>query len=121
MLGLSLPRSDLHARIALRVERMFAAGLLEEVRGLLAGGISAGAHALKAIGYRECCRVLAGQLAVSDAIEEAKAATRRLAKRQMTWLRAEADMEWLAGAGGDLAARAISRVEARRGTGTRAG
>jgi tRNA dimethylallyltransferase len=121
MLGLSLPRSELHARIGVRVEGMFAAGLLEEVRRLFAGGISARAHALRAIGYRECCRVLAGELSVDEAIEEAKAATRRLAKRQMTWLRAEGDLGWLAGAGENLLARAIARVEARRGTGTGAG
>jgi tRNA dimethylallyltransferase len=121
MLGLRPPNRELHARIAQRVETMFAAGLLEEVRRLLADGISPRAHALKAIGYRECCRVLAGQLTVEDAIEEAKAATRRLAKRQMTWLRAEAEVEWLVGAGEGLVVRAISQVEARRGTGTGAG
>ncbi len=121
MLGLRLPRAELHARIAARVERMFAAGLLDEVRGLLAGGLPAQAHALKAIGYRECCRVLAGELHLGEAVEEAKGATRRLAKRQMTWLRAEADLEWLAGVGEDVLAQAISRVEARRGTGTGAG
>jgi tRNA dimethylallyltransferase len=121
MLGLRPPTRELHARIAQRVERMFAGGLLDEVRGLLADGISPRAHALKAIGYRESCRVLAGQLTVEDAIEEAKAATRRLAKRQMTWLRAEAEAEWLVGAGEGLVVKALSRVEARRGTGTGAG
>jgi tRNA dimethylallyltransferase len=121
MLGLRLPNPVLHARITGRVERMFASGLLDEVRGLLAEGISARAHAMKAIGYRECCRVLAGQMSMGEAIEEAEAATRRLAKRQRTWLRAEADVEWLAGAGEDVVEQALSRVEARRGTGTGAG
>jgi len=118
MLGLRLPVRDLHARIAVRVERMFAAGLLDEVRGLLAGGLSPRAHALKAIGYGECCRVLAGELQSAEAVEEAKGATRRLAKRQMTWLRAEAEVEWLAGGGGEVLERAVARVEARGGTGT---
>jgi tRNA dimethylallyltransferase len=118
MLGLRLPRVELHARIGLRVERMFASGLLREVENLLAGGLSPRAHALKAIGYRECCQVLAGSLTVPEAVERAKAATRQLAKRQMTWLRGEADVEWLAAADPELLAAATARVEARFGTGT---
>jgi tRNA dimethylallyltransferase len=118
MLGLNPPRATLHARIALRVERMFAAGLLREVEGLLAGGVSPQAHALKAIGYRESCRVLDGTLTLSEAVEKATAATRQLAKRQMTWLRGESGVEWLPGDGDDLLAQAIARVEARGGTGT---
>jgi tRNA dimethylallyltransferase len=100
---------------------MFAAGLLREVEGLLAGGLSPNAHALKAIGYREACDVLAGSLTVQEAVERANAATGRLAKRQMTWLRGETEVEWLAGAGEELLAEATSRVEARGGTGTGAG
>jgi tRNA dimethylallyltransferase len=118
MLGLRPQREELHARIGQRVERMFAAGLLREVRGLLAGGISPQAHALKAIGYRESCQVLAGVLTEQEAVERAKAATRQLAKRQMTWLRGEREVEWLAGAGSEVLPAAASRVEARRGTGT---
>ncbi|HLE61415.1 MAG TPA: tRNA (adenosine(37)-N6)-dimethylallyltransferase MiaA [Thermoanaerobaculaceae bacterium] len=121
MLGLRLPRAELHARIGLRVESMFAAGLLREVKELLAEGLSPQAHALKAIGYRESCQVLAGALTAQEAVERAKAATRRLAKRQMTWLRGETEVEWLAGAGAELLAAATSRVEARGGTGTGAG
>ncbi|HVN30465.1 MAG TPA: tRNA (adenosine(37)-N6)-dimethylallyltransferase MiaA [Thermoanaerobaculaceae bacterium] len=121
MLGLRLPRERLHARIAQRVEGMFAAGLLRELEGLLAGGLSPNAHALKAIGYREACDVLVGSLTVQEAVERAKATTGRLAKRQMTWLRGETEVDWLAGAGEELLAEATSRVEARGGTGTGAG
>lgn len=121
MLGLKLPRAELHARIGLRMERMFAAGLLREVEGLLAGGLSPRAHALKAIGYRECCQVLAGALTELEAVEQATAATRRLAKRQMTWLRGETEVDWLSGTGDELLAQAAARVEARGGTGTGAG
>ena len=103
------------------MERMFAAGLLREVEGLLAGGVSPRAHALKAIGYRESCQVLAGTLTELEAVERATAATRRLAKRQMTWLRGETEVEWLAGTGDELLAQAAARVEARGGTGTGAG
>jgi len=121
MLGLNLPRAEVHARIGRRVESMFAAGLLREVEVLLANGLSPRAHAVKAIGYRESCQVLAGTLAIQEAKERAKAATRQLAKRQMTWLRGETEVEWLAGAGGELLAEATARVEARGGTGTGAG
>ncbi len=121
MLGLSPARQELHVRIARRVEWMFAAGLVDEVQRLLAGGLSPEAHAMKAIGYRESCRVLAGELTVEQAKEAAAAATRRLAKRQMTWLRGEAAVRWLTGGDRDLLAQAIAGVEARGGTGTGAG
>jgi len=100
---------------------MFAAGLLREVEGLLGGGLSPKAHALKAIGYREACDVLVGSLTVREAVERATTATRQLAKRQMTWLRGETEVDWLAGAGDEVLAAATSRVEARGGTGTGAG
>jgi len=118
MLGLNPQKADLHARIALRVERMFAAGLVREVQGLLAAGVPPQAHALKAIGYRESCGVLEGTLTLAQAVEKATAETRKLAKRQMTWLRRETDVEWLPGDGDHRLAQAISSVEARRGTGT---
>ncbi len=121
MLGLCPVRQELHVRIAMRVEWMFAAGLIDEVQRLLAGGLSPEAHAMKAIGYRESCRVLAGELTVEQAKEAAAAATRRLAKRQMTWLRGEAAVRWLTGGDRDLLAQAIAGVEARGGTGTGAG
>jgi tRNA dimethylallyltransferase len=116
LMGLRPSRHELHARIATRVESMFSAGLLAEVEHLLASGVAPGAHALKAIGYRECCRVLAGEWTPEAAKEQAAAATRRLAKRQMTWLRAEGGVEWL-GEGGDGAlAQALIRVEVSGGT-----
>jgi tRNA dimethylallyltransferase len=118
LLGIGPDRRELHARIAERVDRMFAAGLIDEVRGLLAGGLPPGCHALKAIGYRESCGVLAGELTVAEAAEAAAAATRKLAKRQMTWLRGDSGVQWLAGRGDELLAAAVARGEARGGTGT---
>ncbi len=118
MLGLNPPRPVLHARIAGRVESMFAAGLVREVTGLLAGGLSPEVHALKAIGYRESCGVLRGEWTTAEAVERSITATRRLAKRQLTWLRGETGVEWLTGTGDDLVREAISRVEARGGAGT---
>ncbi|MGD1146405.1 MAG: tRNA (adenosine(37)-N6)-dimethylallyltransferase MiaA [Thermoanaerobaculaceae bacterium] len=111
MLGLNPPRAALHATIELRVRRMFAAGLLREVEALLAGGLSPRAHALKAIGYRESCRVLAGELTVPQAVQKATEATRQLAKRQMTWLRAETNVRWLTGRVDEMLSQAYARVE----------
>lgn len=118
MLGLDPQRDGLRATIARRVEGMFSGGLLREVAGLLGGGLSPRVHALKAIGYRESCEVLAGRLTVAEAVERATAATRRLAKRQMTWLRGEKGVQWLAGDGDAQLAQSMARVEACGGTGT---
>ncbi len=118
MLGLNPPRSALHATIERRVNWMFETGLLREVERLLAGGLSPNVHALKAIGYREACRVLAGELTVPEAVRKATEATRQLAKRQVTWLRGESSVHWLAGEREGMLCEAIARVEVRGGTGT---
>ncbi|MFH1176499.1 MAG: tRNA (adenosine(37)-N6)-dimethylallyltransferase MiaA [Acidobacteriota bacterium] len=120
MLGVRLGRPALHARIALRVEAMFEAGLVDEVRGLIAGGVPLGAHALKAIGYRECLEVVGGRLSVAQAREATVQATRQLAKRQLSWLRGEADLAWVDGGGESGVAQAVALAEASGGTGTRA-
>jgi tRNA dimethylallyltransferase len=90
-------RRDLYARIDLRVDDMFSFGLEEEVTQILASGVPAGAHALKAIGYAQVVRALARQGDRSTAIEQTKQASRRLAKRQLTWLRSlrEGVLEWV--------------------------
>ncbi|MGV8038838.1 MAG: tRNA (adenosine(37)-N6)-dimethylallyltransferase [Thermoanaerobaculaceae bacterium] len=85
MLGLAPPRAELHARIAMRVDAMLASGLLDEVRTLLEQGVPRSAQAFKAIGYRECVQVLDGAWSLEQAREETIVATRRLAKRQLTW------------------------------------
>ncbi len=118
VMGVALPRGTLHARIGRRVEAIFAAGLLDEVRGLLNAGVPATAHALKAIGYRECCDVLRGTMTLVEAQERTTVATRQLAKRQVTWLRGEVGTVWLQGAGGVALAQAISQLEERCGSGT---
>jgi tRNA dimethylallyltransferase len=116
LLGIAPPRPDLHATIAARVESMFARGLHDEVRGLLEAGVPREAHALKAIGYRECVRVLDGEWTVEQARERTTAATRQLAKRQVTWLRGTAGIEWLVGTGEAAVAAAVGLLEGDRGT-----
>jgi tRNA dimethylallyltransferase len=81
------PRDDLYARIGARVDSMFESGLEEEVSRLLASGVARDAHSLKAIGYRQVVELLDGHCDRPDAIERTKQASRKLAKRQLTWLR----------------------------------
>jgi tRNA dimethylallyltransferase len=119
MIALALSRHELHARIATRVERMFAAGVVDEVRRLRDAGVPPDAHALKAVGYRECLRVVEGEWSVDRAREATTVATRRLAKRQITWLRREDGTVWLAAAAPDLTQRAVRLLEASGAEGRR--
>ena len=84
---LTLPRDVLHRRIAARVDRMLAEGLVAEVRGLLEGGLDAKAPGLDGVGYREIVAMLRGSLPASGLRDAIVVATRRYAKRQETWFR----------------------------------
>jgi tRNA dimethylallyltransferase len=86
-------RARLHASLAQRFEAMMAAGLLDEVRGLYQRGDLTDAHpAIRAVGYRQLWAHLAGSYPLDVAVMRAIAATRQLAKRQMTWLRSMPDV-----------------------------
>ncbi len=85
--ALTLPREELYARIDSRVDAMFAAGLLEEVRSLEAQGIRDSATASQAIGYKEVLGLLDGICDEEEAIRLVKRNTRRYAKRQLSWIR----------------------------------
>jgi len=82
---LTRPREDLHARINLRVERMFASGAIEEVRG--AGETSRTVRQM--IGFKPIQALLAGDLSYSDCISAVKTQTRQFARRQITWFRSQ--------------------------------
>jgi tRNA dimethylallyltransferase len=99
--GLDPPRDALKARLEKRSRRMFEAGLVEEVRMVLALGFPDDAKAFEAIGYREAIQVIRGQLTLAQAIEDTFIATRQYAKRQRTWFRREPDVEWLRGFGNE--------------------
>lgn len=88
-------RAALYRRIDLRVELMLQAGLLEEIRGLLDAGVSAGATALQAIGYKEFLPVLLEGRPLSEAVQEVQRSSRRYAKRQLTWFRRNPKIQWL--------------------------
>ena len=82
-------RAWLHARIALRFDQMLATGLVDEVKRLNAGGaLSADLPAMRCVGYRQVLDTLAGRAPAETLRERGIAATRQLAKRQLTWLRA---------------------------------
>jgi len=100
-LGLDPERKELYARIDARVEQMFAKGLVEETRALLARSDSGRAKALGALGYRQACAVAQGQMSLPEAVLQTQAATRRYAKRQITWFRHEAGITWWRGFGDD--------------------
>jgi tRNA dimethylallyltransferase len=93
--GLTLPRTLLYDAIARRVARMIENGWAEEVARLGAQGFGPAAPAFQAIGYREIARHLAGEWTLDRAVDETVRATRRYAKRQLTWFRKERDIIWL--------------------------
>lgn len=86
-IGLSRPRPELYARIDARVEAMFAAGLLDEVRRLREAGVPADSPALSAIGYRECVSVLEGRMDCEQAKAEMRRLTRVFVRRQANWFK----------------------------------
>jgi tRNA dimethylallyltransferase len=91
-----LERGALHVRLAERFHGMLDAGLLAEVRGFSQRSSLHAEHpSMRAVGYRQLWRHLAGQCAYDEAVVQAIAATRQLAKRQMTWLRKRERAQWL--------------------------
>ena len=93
--GLTLPRPILNARISDRVDAMLDAGLVAEVQTLLQQGYTSELGPMKSLGYKETVEYLQGKLSYASAVEEIKANTRRFAKRQQTWFRADPLIHWL--------------------------
>ena len=94
-IGLDVPRDELDARIAARVERMWADGFVEEVRALEVHGLSATPTASRALGYQQVLALLAGQCSEQDARQETINATRRFARRQQRWFRRDGRIRWI--------------------------
>ena len=93
--GISPERAKLYRAIDSRFDAMLAAGLVAEVRALLAAGYAPERPPLATIGYRQIARHLGGELTLADAVALAKRDSRRLAKRQLTWFRADPELRWL--------------------------
>jgi tRNA dimethylallyltransferase len=95
---LPLERTDLYRRIDERFDAMMAAGFLDEVRRLYArGDLTADLPSMRAVGYRQLWQHLEGEVPLAAAVDAARQATRNLAKRQLTWLRADAGLSWIRG------------------------
>lgn len=101
VLVLNPPRGELYSRINQRTEKHFTAGLVDEVRILLAQGAPANSNALGAHGYRRVVEYLEGKRDLASAIEQTKLDVRHYAKRQLTWFRRESGAEWFEGFGED--------------------
>ena len=89
------PRQLLYDRIDLRVDIMLSQGLVEEIRDLLDSGIPSDCTAMQAIGYKEFVAAMNGQISIEEAAGEVKTASRRYAKRQLTWFRRNKSIHWL--------------------------
>ena len=89
------PRKLLYDRIDLRVDIMLQQGLLEEIRELLASGIPKNCTAMQAIGYKEFIAALDGHMTLEEAANDLKQASRRYAKRQLTWFKRNKNIHWL--------------------------
>jgi tRNA dimethylallyltransferase len=98
-IGLAPAREALYSRIHARTDAMLANGWLQEVRSLLAAGLPEDAKPFDFIGYRELREVLEDKLTIDEARAVIQQATRRYAKRQLTWFRREPDVQWLSGFG----------------------
>ncbi len=92
-------RAELHRRIGQRFRRMLTRGMIEEAAWLFGQGLSPGAPALRLVGYRQVGEYLRDKIPYNALVEQGSAATRQLAKRQLTWLRADAAVRWLDGDG----------------------
>ncbi len=93
-IGLERERSELYDLINERTENMIRAGLLDEVRALMARGYSLDLKPLRSVGYRQMGEVIKEIKTLPEALEEMKQETRRLAKRQLTWFRSDAEIRW---------------------------
>ncbi|MDN5859357.1 MAG: tRNA (adenosine(37)-N6)-dimethylallyltransferase MiaA [Pseudonocardia sp.] len=111
LLAVDRPVDELDARIARRVARMFAAGLVDEVRGLLPAGLREGPTASRALGYQQVLAALDdGDL--TRAAVETVTRTRRFVRRQRSWFRRDKRITWLDGGAPDLVTSALATVRA---------
>lgn len=109
--GLLVDRQLLYKRINNRVDAMVADGLIDEVKSLLSSGFAETPTASQAIGYKEIISVMQGDISLEEAIGAVKQATRRYAKRQMTWFKADGRIHWIEASDGDVA-RIVEEIAA---------
>jgi len=106
--GLTMNRNTLYARIEERVDTMIKAGLVDEVAGLLERGVDPALPSMQGLGYKEIVAYLRGECSLDEAIFLLKGNTRRFAKRQYTWFKADPRVIWINVEG--LTARKVSEI-----------
>lgn len=113
--GLKRPREELYARVDARIDAMFAAGLLDEVRALLAKGYSPELPSMSGIGYRECCQVLSGQMSEEQARVQMKRITRVFVRRQANWFKeSDPNIHWFEAGDPEVLKKVITLAKARQ-------
>lgn len=117
IIGMRVPREELVARLDARVRRMWAAGMLDEVRALMPQGLEHGKTASRAIGYAQALAQLRGELSEADAIAETQRLTRRYARRQVSWFKRYADVTWVDAAASSAGMGTASSADADAGLG----
>jgi len=95
IIGLTMDRAELYRRINERVDLMIEQGLVAEVEKLLARGMPMSAVSMQGLGYKEIALYLQGRCSLEEAVELLKRDTRRFAKRQLSWFRHMADIQWI--------------------------
>jgi len=107
IIGLERSRVDLYKRIDLRIEKMFADGFINEVKSLIELGYSPELPSMSAIGYRECAKVVSGEITEEQAIEEIKKKTRIFVRRQANWFKpTDSNINWF-----DISEKNFSEIE----------
>ncbi|MDA8389676.1 MAG: tRNA (adenosine(37)-N6)-dimethylallyltransferase MiaA [Gammaproteobacteria bacterium] len=105
-------RAVLHQRLGVRFRRMLARGLLEETAWLLEQGLDPGLPALRLVGYRQAGEYLRNKIQYNELVEQGVAATRQLAKRQLTWLRGDPEVCWFDSTKCDVGPLCADSIEA---------
>jgi tRNA dimethylallyltransferase len=113
VVGLDREPAELDERVALRVDRMWAAGFVAEVEALAADGLREGPTASRALGYAQVLAQLDGALSPGEARERTASTTRRFVRRQRSWFRRDPATTWLDGARPDLLEAALGVITAR--------
>ena len=109
-LGLRLPREVLTPRLDARVDRMWTAGLVDEVRGLIPAGLEGGVTASRAIGYAQALGQVHGTVSQAEAVEATQQLTRRYARRQVSWFKRDPHTHWIDADDADRVDQAASHL-----------
>jgi tRNA dimethylallyltransferase len=107
-IGLQPPRDELYDALNRRTIELFERGLVEETKELLRKGYAASSQPMQSLGYRQALNVISGRLSESEAVRECQLRTRQYAKRQLTWFRAERDVQWVPHFGSEASARRLA-------------